>query len=640
ELAEIQSKKTDKKQDLVIPLNSILKKIPISQVNIQNVQLDFTYGDLFSVTTENLYLKAYNEKSSLILSLKDPNIKIQKKSEKEPLNFLAEFQMMLTENTVSLSKLKIVKEDTFLIASGNMIYKKSIDNFQAVHLDTRLQSRFEDLKRWSNLVYKNDYFDLIKGTAKFDINLIQETAKDDIGARLNGSLSKFQVEKVKLGDFDISASSPDFKTINVEKISANLVGGNEVIIGKSKVSIDKDITFSAPVEIKGAQLHSFLKNSGIADIPVWVKIFSKIQCEGKYTNKLNIVCPGKISAKQLKIMNAGRNKLIVKAPNLDVEGNMIITEKMISYDANAQMKNTKGYSRGEISFSEGFKIDYESPFLDFSEIDEIAELKFSGRGEIKGSTQGNSRTAVFNMDIKAENFEFENYFFGELSTSLNYKTGVLYFKKLDGSIESTRYNGYLNVDLKQEKLIGDFRLPFFRMIDVEQALLKKVDLEKRFVGSGSGRVILDTPFDIGQLNFSLDARLFKGTAFGEEYNEAKLKAQSIDGIIILQEARLEKEKTRLRMKGTIDTELKSQLQFFVENGFLQLSTLAKKYKLPLSGQFEAKGEINGNLGAPSIKTKANIKNLIFNKMKYGNSVFSYDNSKDQTNLQLGIDETM
>ena len=49
-------------------------------------------------------------------------------------------------------------------------------------------------------------------------------------------------------------------------------------------------------------------------------------------------------------------------------------------------------------------------------------LDILGTGKTQGSTQGDSRSAVFGMDIEATNFEFENYFFGDLKTKMNYKS--------------------------------------------------------------------------------------------------------------------------------------------------------------------------------------------------------------------------
>ena len=152
--------------------------------------------------------------------------------------------------------------------------------------------------------------------------------------------------------------------------------------------------------------------------------------------------------------------------------------------------------------------------------------------------------------------------------------------------------------------------------------------------------MIDTPFDIGQLNFNLDARLFKGKILGEDYNEAKLKVESIDGIMIVQEGDVRKEKTNLQLKGTIDTDLISDLKFLIRDGNLHNSTTAKKLNLPIAGKFSAQGNISGSLGKPVIKVKSSIQNFIFNKTKYGNSIFTYDNSKGQTNLQFSVDKSI
>jgi translocation and assembly module TamB len=321
---------------------------------------------------------------------------------------------------------------------------------------------------------------------------------------------------------------------------------------------------------------------------------------------------------------------------IDIAGQMQVTEKNISYKAKAKMNKTSGESSGVIDFDKGFDIKYKSDVLDLKEIGPIAELVFLGEGTAEGSTQGDSRSAVFDIDLKMKDLEFQDYYFGDLSTLLKYKKGSLYFTQLQGNLESTRFNGGLEVNLLKENIKGDIQLPFFRMADIQQSILKKVDLKDRFLGSGSGRLQLDTPFEISQLNFNLDARLFKGQAFGEDYNEAKIKAQAIDGIIIIQEGVLQKEETQMLMKGTIDTDLESRLSFSITNGFLQLSSILKENSIPLSGEFTAQGKIFGNLNSPLIKTSAEIKNLIFNKKKYGDALFSYDTTNKQTNLQFNL----
>lgn len=630
------TQKNSKTVKTEINLNSILKRIPLSQVNIQDIQLDLNVFNQHFIKTENLFIKAYNEKSSLIITLKDPNI--QYKNEKSPqfINFLADLQMMATKDSLSLSKLKIVKDSSYFLASGNLLYSSSPLSMQEAQIKTRIKSDFEKLKVWSNQVYKNNYFDSLKGLFKTDINLSKIGTEKNFSVNLTSSLDKLQVGKVKIGQIDLKASMPTKELIQIDSVKANLSGNNKVLINNGKVTLGKKTTLSADLELKDTQLQSFLKDSGISDVPVWLKINGNLSCNGFYDKKLSVDCPGALTLSNVKIKNASRTKTIVAAKKLDVAGNINISESAISYKANAKLPETKGKSNGVIDFEKGFKINYETDNLNFAEIGQIGELEFLGTAKCKGSTQGDSHSATFFIDIEGENFEFEKYFFGALKSRLSYKSGVLYFDNLNGNIESTRYNGNLSVNLLKDNIKGDIQLPFFRMSDVQQSIAKKVDLKQRFLGSGSGRIQLDTPFEIDRLNFHLDARLFKGKAFGEDYNEAKLKAQAVDGIIIIQQGLLQKEKTSFNLKGTLDTKLQSQFQFTAHRGFLQHSSLMKTFNIPLAGEFDASGQIYGPLENPIIKTKAKIKNLIFNKKKYGESLFNYDNSNKQTNLQFNI----
>lgn len=628
-------KSSDNQESPFADFDGLLSKIPISQLDIQNIQLQANYQN-YHVNTESLYVKAYNEKSSLIVTVKDPNIQVKTSKDGESLNILADIQLMMTKNTVSLSKIKLVKESSYFLASGHWIYKKDPSVIQEMLVKTRINSNFESLHKWSNQVYKNNHLGILKGKIKTDINIEKNKPNSDFALSLESELKEFRVEKILLGDIKASARVANKKQIIVKSIDATLSGKNKVLIENVKVDIGKKTDFVADVKLIDTQLQSFLKESTIADIPVWLTINGSTKCTGSYETKLNVHCPGSLNVTNLKIQNAGRTKTIVSAKKFDISGSMNITESEISYKADAKLEKSKGQSDGVISFAKGFNINYNSDHIDFAELSPIADLKFAGVGKAKGSTQGDSRSAVFGIDMEAENFEFEDYFFGVLKTKLNYKNGVMNFEGMDGTIESTRYNGSLQVDLINDKLKGDLNLPFFRMEDVQQSILKKVQLDNRFLGSGSGRLQIDSPFSVSRLSFLLDARLFKGQAFGEDYNEAKITAEAIEGIIIIQQGRLEKEKSVFNIKGTIDTQLKTNLEFVLKDGNLQYSTLVKNYNLPMSGRFDAKGSIAGKLTTPIIQTTAKVDDLIFNKKKYGETNFVFDNSKNKTNLQFTI----
>ncbi len=625
---------------LNIKVDDYLKWIPVSQINIQNIRLKVNVNDQYFVTTSHLYVKAYNEKSSLIMTVKDPDIGIKTQKNGQYLHFLADLQVMVTKNTISLSKIKIVKDSSFFLSSGNIIYRDDPRNISDMNLKTRASANFADLKIWSNTVYKNSFFDNLQGAFKADIDFEKQAKSKNIETTIDAELNNLQVGKVKLGQIKAKANLPNFKQVNIDSILATLPGDNKIKLTSGKIQLGENIDINADVEILNAQLHSFLKQSTIADIPVWLRLSGNIKCQGAYRDTLLVICPGAATINDLSIKNKSRSKVIVATQKVDVAGSFTITETNISYKAKAKLKNSTGESVGTIDFDKGFNIDYKSDQLDFSEVGPIGELKFLGMGTAEGSTSGDSRAAVFAMAISAKNFEFEDYFFGDLETQLNYKSGSLYFKDLSGSIESTRFKGDLEVNLLTENILADIQLPFFRMADVQQSILKKVDLKKRFLGSGSGRLQIDTPFQISQLNFNLDARLFKGVVFGEEYNEAKIKAQAVDGIIIIQEGQLQKEKTQFLIKGTIDTDLQSQLSFLVNDGYLQLSSQLKTYNIPMSGEFTAQGTISGPLANPAIKTAAKVENLIFNKKKYGSAIFSYDSSDKQTNLQFNLPEKL
>lgn len=631
-----------KKLVLGFDLNEILKRIPISQITLQNIRALITYGDQYKILTENLFIKAYNEKSSLVFTLKDPNIQITdlQKKNAEPFSILADLQVMMTRNTISLSKLALIKESSYFISSGNLIYHKSIDNIQGMTLKSRIKSNFTDIHKWSNVFYSNDFLVNLKGESKIDIGLTKKAGDPIYQSKVSGDINQFQIGKIKLGNINLDLEMPNYDEININSITANLSGKSLASVKNGRVQLADKKTIQADLKIDPLNLHGFLKESTIADIPVWLTVAGQAQCKGGFSKALMVKCSGQLNANDLHVKNASRTKSIIRAKEITIKGDMAITETAISYKASAQSQSSKAESSGVIDFEKGFDLTYQAPVVNLTELSPIADLRFEGIGKAEGQVKGDSKWAIFNIDLNAENFVFQDYFFGQSQTKLNYKSGTLFFRDFKGQVESTRYQGNLEVDLRQERIRGDINLPFFRLEDVQQAIHKKVDLENRFLGSGSGRLQLDTSFDTDLMNFLFEARLFRGNVLGEEYNDAQLSLKAVDGIIIIKNAQLQKETTKLSLKGTIDQKLDAKIYYQFSNGTLQYSTLLKELKLPVSGGFTAQGTLTGLLSKPEIKFNAQLTDLIFNKKKYGDPLFSFDNSNNQMNLQFNFPDQM
>jgi translocation and assembly module TamB len=628
--------------ELSFELNEILKKIPISELSLKGIKLEVNYLNDYLVKSTHTNIKAYNEKSSLILSAKDPELIFidLKSKDKQELSINPDIQLMITKDTISLTKLSLIKQSSYLISSGHIIYKKSLDNFQELQIKSRINADFDKLHAWSNQIFPNQYLEDIQGRTRIDFQLSKKSPKSPIQINTNGDITQLAIGKILLGDLSLQANMPNREIINIESLQASLSGDSKAKISDAKIILGKKNTITADLDIEDLRLHHFLKQSGIADIPVWLRVSGSLKCEGAFASSFNMSCPGSISAKKLKVQNASRTKDIIKAETIDIAGALDISDKEISFKAKAKSGDSEANADGSINYSEGFKVNYQADVVNLTQLAPIADLSFQGVGTAKGQVSGDSRSAVFNIDLNLENMEFQKYYFGHVQTQLNYKLGTLYFENINGQIESTRYNGQLQVDLLKENIKGDLNLPFFRMEDIQQTIIKKVDLEGRFLGSGSGRIQLDTPFEIGLLNFIFEARLFKGNALGEDYSEAQIKLKSVDGIIIIQQAILQKEKAQISLKGTLNDELDTQISFEVQQGSLQNSTLLKKIKLPASGSFHTSGTIRGKLNKPEIKLTSEIEDLIFNKKKYGTTLFSFDNSNEQMNIQFNFPDKM
>src|SRR5690606_3744813 len=95
----------------------------------------------------------------------------------------------------------------------------------------------------------------------------------------------------------------------------------------------------------------------------------------------------------------------------------------VSYAADLRIGGSRGRSEGRVSFSEGFKIRYQTPSVSFSDVEDLSGLSFEGRASIEGETSGDSDSAIFDMKIRASDFVFERYDLGEVTGTLRYRRG-------------------------------------------------------------------------------------------------------------------------------------------------------------------------------------------------------------------------
>ena len=638
--AKIESDNKTGDGELTFDFSKTLSSIPVSEILLKRIKLRIEIKDDLIIGTENFYLRAYNQKNSLLAKIKEPKLSVKKIGREKALDVHVDGQFMITQSTLTVSKIKIIKDKSFVIGSGSLQHDGKFKSLKEARFSTRVAGNFVKIDEWINTFQDSDDLKLFKGSFKADID-IDKKPKEKLSAKIKTDLDSFQIGKVKLGDLELKAETPDGKTISIPRIDIDLAGdGNQVSIGKAQVTIGEDekIGIDADLEIKKLEIKSFLRDSGITDIPVWTRTAGKLKCSGGYDKQFKLTCPGNLRVDNVKVQTVKSKRTIVALKHGDIEGSVTVTDKAVSYDAALKTERSSGTSKGVIDFKKGFDISYQTDKIHFDEVGKIAELEFAGSAAIRGSTKGDSRSAVFNMDVAAENFEFQSYYFGTLSTNLNYKSGTLFFENLDGNLESTRFKGRLEVDLLAERITGDLTLPFFRMKDVQQAVFKKVDLQNRFLGSGSGQIKIATSFDTDKLSFDLKARLFKGLAFGETYDQAQIEVRSREGKMKIIRGILGKESTQFNLTGNLNMALDSDFKFSVINGDLNDSFLLRKNSIPLAGLFSAQGKITGKLSSPAIEVEADISQFTFNRNVYGDAKFSYADKENQSRITFLLDK--
>jgi translocation and assembly module TamB len=562
-------------------LFATLAKIPLDRLQVNNFSLDLSMAQpRIQIQASQLDFSLEKARGgNLELDIQSASALVEDVSAHAQIRLGLDGNLAINPKDILITNLKLRRGNSFVTTYGSFHGHTESLKFSETDIELQGDLQLDSIGKW----------------AKHAIPTLKNLPKLNGHITFNGSLHEVHNTPPE-GKFSIQSSELKIDQYFLSKITTSGTYKNKVL-QLPEVTIDHpagvvnihdfnlkgseqnsdSFEISAKVASSSLQIHDLLKNIGVGTVPVWLDVNGELPCQGTIQPSagLALSCSGRLSGKKLVVQSEMRAKTpIVEIPAFEALGEVSIDATKVSYKTNITMPNSKGHSSGVINYATGFKIDYDADSLAFKDIANLADLKLEGAARVKGSTEGDSDSAIFGMDLDASESWLEDYFLGDAKTHLNYKSGHLDFENLQGHIASSRYNGAVTVDFKKMAIGVQARAPFIDSKDLLTSFSRRVKLPFEVTGTGLAQIKISGPFEFSRLTYDLKASVYRGTVAGESFDQANFDVKSIDGEVKAERVLLTRGTGTIQLtgaghpNGTIDTTIRGRQLRLEDSNFI------------------------------------------------------------------------
>lgn len=609
---KIAEKETSSQSLQLAPLSKYLKEdVILSHLHLEKVNLKLNLESPqhnFQVDLSDGRLDATNGLGHLLTEVHLPQVNVINLSSKSGLIGSFHSQLYVTNKNIIISDLALASEGSQIKLAGTYSYDINKKNLLAINTtigtDIQLGKLESFIQFYSELT--GDSLSLPKLNGKMTSTSTVESKKNQFVID-----SKVQLRDVKWRKLSAKKIQTDLvynhseKTIELRNTQIRTPG----LSGKAqfvKVGLKNKKVQLKKIQLNRFQMQSFAKNSLGLNLPVLLEATAELECNGKM-DPFSLKCPGTMEAKDLVVERKG-NSPLVTYPGVQAQGELSVNEDKLSYAVSLVHKNIEGESHGEVDFEKGFQVFFSSPNFDLKDMDALIGLETTGITNLNGYTFGNSKSAQLRIDLKGQDMSIATFELGQLSTQLAYKTGSLFFDKIQGSYGSSRYTGAFNVNILENRLKGQLQMPFLDIESLQGAFVKKLRSPIKISGSGSAVIDLDTDLKVDELSFDLKARLYDVLAEKQPINTLDLVVRSKRGLWDFAGTKAKVDKTMVGVSGTMHPTnetlaLTGTTPDFSISSIQQLNSVSSSFK----GTLDAKVNINGSFKNPITKMRLSAK---------------------------------
>lgn len=595
---------TSKKFELPIKDLSFLTKIPVNDLTIEKIDLlGQVNATELSFKANNLFLNIENNQDSAEIHLRSDKFQFKENKSKAIIDVNLQSRISLKDQLVAIRPIKIKNQKSSLNITGEINGPWMKGDYQKINLNLDGDLKLTNLVSLiQNLTNKDIPKVTGYGRLRAELNLVKNENPD---IQIKTNLKQLSVDDFNIGELVLDskykngiANFTEFKIFNP---------GGKLKLKKAKIIKDtkNNFNFSTFATLDEFELKEFLSQIKLKDMPVQLKLTAGLPCSGRIYPNFTATCTGAIEGSDLKVDVSDTN--IVTARQLGAEGKVTVDMKQVKYDAQISVMNSKGTSKGVISYKKGFNIDFDGDIAEFSEVENLVNLKFEGQSKLKGNTRGTSDWATVQIKFTNENFWFEDWRLGQNDMDLTYKKGILGVV-YDGIYEQTKYSGNFNLNFGNDQIYVIGRIPSLSAIDLQDIIARKLTYPVKFSGTGSAQVKVWGPLDLAQLNMDIQTEFMNGSIADETFNKLELDLTSKDGLYKVNQLKLNKAQARITAEGTFKPDADIDLSVTGKSIQLEDSDNFNRLGLNIASKLDFKGLIRGPIGHPNISVSSDFTN--------------------------------
>ncbi len=576
-------------------LYNVLNMVPIQRFKIDNLNLvviSKKRGVTFRINESFLRTSYLDSKFLVRLGIKNSVFKNDKNGSVFPLE--ANLNSLLTKNSLVLRELALkVRNNSFKI-EGVVDDVDQLNDSASGRIAIESQNNLQEIKTVL------EQFNVLSLKEKIEGKVTVGGALTFNGLHsIDGNID-FKSENIIFDKFNFGTAiiKSEFKKDKVKFSNIDLIHpAGKVKLSDSTISLKEPHEFKTSVSSERFDLQKLFLSLNLKEVPVYIDISPRAQCEGSIGN-FNAFCKVETKGSGLKVLShmGDLKSRIVELPEFAAAGEFFADMDKIAFKGIATLNENTAESEGLIEFKKGFDIKFKAAKLDLKNIVSLANLDFKGVLALEGSTQGNSRKAVFGMKVSSTDFSLEKYNFGILETQMRYEAGTLYLADMKGTIDQSKYVGNLDVNLKDNQISGAIDFESSKLKDILFITKDIVPIPFLIDGFGSVKVKLNGPLDFWKMDYKLDADFKDVQIHTELFSNLKMSINAEKGTARFTDSHLTKKNSNLSIEGSINSDKTFSLTG-QGNGFkLEESEFVKALNVSIFGDynfdFTTKGPIN------------------------------------------------
>jgi translocation and assembly module TamB len=613
----------------------ILREIPIDEIQFENMtfmgRID-PQALVFKIS--ELDLDVVNLYNSLYVYIGSPSWQLKPAGPYPTMNIELQARGLMDTNELRISALKIKSDQSFVVASGllNGDFLNAAVGTGKFALRTHIE--LPDIANWVRILPKPPQLPTMSGQLNLSTDISYKGTDQKPDVIVSVDTKSVVVDKFHIGDIKGKASiqghavKADQLTVQNE---SGLVALDQLDINWLKNAQNKiELQFQSNVATQNVELRQLLESLGVHNVPIHLDVNASMPCKGVFAEHLAIKCEGEVRGSNLVVKNKTGKKVIVAAKYFSGKGEMTVDENKVTYQAEAKMsENSKGRSKGVIDYDKGFQIQFEGDNLAFSDLQNLVDLKLEGSTKVKGSTQGDSDYATVQMNLQTKDFWLEDFGVGNLTTQLQYKSGHLNLKNIEGQYGVSRYTGDVDINLKDDTIQIANKMSFIDLKDLKSLLARRLPIPVDLTGTGSGQVTASGPLDIEKMNYHVTSNFYRGTIARENFDSMRFDVDGVDGVAHSKRIQLTKANGQLEMRGilkpawTIDSVLVGRALR------LEQSDLISSLGFDLQGQTDFNFVIRGPIKKPHMELNGRLSKVIIADQPQDDSTFRFDISSNR-----------